>query len=106
VIFYDYDELCLLTDCNFREMPVARDLEEEMAAEPWYYVGPHDVFPEEFATFLGLSAGMREAFVAAHGELLTAEFWTRMQALHRSGEVVDIFPYRAARRLQRADHAR
>lgn len=105
VIFYDYDELCLLTDCNFREMPVARDLDEEMAAEPWYYVGPHDVFPEEFVTFMGLSAGMREAFLAAHGELLTAEFWTRMQTLHRSGEVVDIFPYRAARRLQRADHA-
>jgi isocitrate dehydrogenase kinase/phosphatase len=105
VIFYDYDELCLLTDCNFREMPVARDLEEEMAAEPWYYVGPHDVFPEEFLTFMGLPGGMREAFVAAHGEVLTAEFWTRMQALHRSGEVVDIFPYRAARRLQRADHA-
>jgi isocitrate dehydrogenase kinase/phosphatase len=106
VIFYDYDELCLLTDCNFREMPVARDLEEEMAAEPWYYVGPDDVFPEEFLTFMGLSAGMREAFVAAHGEVLTAEFWTRLQALHRSGEVVDIFPYRAARRLQRTDHAR
>jgi isocitrate dehydrogenase kinase/phosphatase len=63
-------------------------------------------FPEEFLTFMGLSAGMREAFVAAHGEVLTAEFWTRMQALHRIGEVVDIFPYRAARRLHRTVHAR
>jgi len=77
-----------------------------MAAEPWYYVGAHDVFPEEFVTFIALSAGVREAFLEAHGEILTAEFWTRMQALHRSGEVVDIFPYRAARRLQPAHHAR
>jgi isocitrate dehydrogenase kinase/phosphatase len=106
VIFYDYDELCLLTECNFRDMPIARDLDDEMAAEPWYYVGPHDVFPEEFLTFMGLPARMREAFVEAHGDVLTADFWNRMQTLHRSGEVVDIFPYRATRRLQRADHAR
>ena len=54
VIFYDYDELCLVTDCNFREMPEPRTPEEEMAAEPWFYVGPHDIFPEEFLTFMGL----------------------------------------------------
>ncbi|HET8576012.1 MAG TPA: bifunctional isocitrate dehydrogenase kinase/phosphatase [Methylomirabilota bacterium] len=106
VIFYDYDELCLLTDCNFREMPPARDLDEEMAAEPWFYVGPGDVFPEEFLTFMGLYGGMREVFLAAHGDLLTAAFWTRMQALHRAGEVVDIFPYRPSRRLRGAERER
>ena len=46
VIFYDYDELCLVTDCVFRDMPKARDADEEMAAEPWFYVGEADVFPE------------------------------------------------------------
>src|SRR6185503_2509662 len=54
VIFYDYDELCLLTTCHFRDLPAARDDLEETGAEPWYYVGPHDIFPEEFLTFLGL----------------------------------------------------
>ena len=31
VIFYDYDELCPLTECNFRRMPVAQTSDEEMA---------------------------------------------------------------------------
>jgi isocitrate dehydrogenase kinase/phosphatase len=35
VIFYDYDELCLLTECNIRSLPQPRTEEEEMAAEPW-----------------------------------------------------------------------
>jgi isocitrate dehydrogenase kinase/phosphatase len=100
VIFYDYDELCLLTDCNFREMPEPRTVEEEMAAEPWFYVGPHDMFPEEFLTFMGLYGDMREVFLETHGELLTAGFWRRMQDLHRAGEVIDIFPYRLSRRLR------
>ena len=105
VIFYDYDELCLLTDCNFRQMPKPRNVEEEMAAEPWFYVGPGDVFPEEFITFMGLHGTMREVFLQAHGELLTADFWTRMQTLHGAGEVIDIFPYQPARRFRQADRA-
>ena len=60
VVFYDYDELCLVTDCNFREMPRARDDAEDMGAEPWFYVGPHDVFPEEFLSFLGLESPFAE----------------------------------------------
>lgn len=105
VIFYDYDEICLLTDCNFREMPSPRDFDEEMAAEPWFYVGPHDVFPEEFIRFMGLYGTMREVFLEAHGELLTAGFWTGMQRLHWAGEVIDIFPYRPGRRLRRTGRA-
>jgi isocitrate dehydrogenase kinase/phosphatase len=100
VIFYDYDELCFLTDLAFREMPAARDLDDEMAAEPWFTVRPGDVFPEEFITFLGLWGDLRQVFLEAHGDLLTAAFWNRMQALHRAGEVVDIFPYRPERRLR------
>jgi isocitrate dehydrogenase kinase/phosphatase len=102
VIFYDYDELCLVTDCNFRVMPEPRTLEEEMAAEPWFYVGPHDIFPEEFLPFMGLDRGRQRVFLEDHAELLTAGFWTRMQALHAAGEVIDIFPYRPERRLRRS----
>src|SRR5205085_5689974 len=34
VVFYDYDELCFVTDCNFRELPVSSNYEEEISAEP------------------------------------------------------------------------
>jgi isocitrate dehydrogenase kinase/phosphatase len=105
VIFYDYDELCLLGDCNFRDLPAPRDLDDEMSAEPWFYVGSADVFPEEFARFLGLEGELRRAFVEAHGDLLTAPYWRGMQARHRSGEVIDIFPYAAGRRLGAAEPA-
>ena len=77
VVFYDYDELCLLTDCNFRELPESDDADEEMSADPWFYVGPNDIFPEEFIRFFGLPPHLREAFLQAHGDLLGVEFWTR-----------------------------
>jgi len=99
VAFYDYDELCLLADCNFRDMPRARDLDEELAAEPWFYVGDEDLFPEEFLTFMGLQGTVREVFLEAHRDLLSPDFWRRMQERHAAGEVLDIFPYRQGRRL-------
>jgi isocitrate dehydrogenase kinase/phosphatase len=99
VVFYDYDELCSLSDCNFRELPRARDDDEEMSAEPWFYVGDDDIFPEEFVKFLGFPATLLPAFLDAHGDLFTADFWREMQARHRAGEIVDIYPYKANRRL-------
>ena len=75
VIFYDYDEVSLLTDCEFRDLPTARTDEEETAAEPWFYVGPRDVFPEQWLPFLAIPASMRELFLARHAELLTAHWW-------------------------------
>jgi isocitrate dehydrogenase kinase/phosphatase len=99
VVFYDYDELCLVTDCHFREVPGARDEGEETAGEAWYYVGEKDIFPEEFGSFLGLTGELRRVFVEAHGDILTVPFWTSLQDQHRRGEVVDIFPYRQDQRL-------
>ncbi len=101
VIFYDYDELCHATDCSFRDLPEP-DEEEELSGEAWFYVGEHDVFPEEFLRFLGLQERSRDVFLAAHGEVLTARFWRAMQERHRAGEVVDIFPYRDNQRLLHA----
>jgi isocitrate dehydrogenase kinase/phosphatase len=101
VIFYDYDELCLLTECNFRRIPPPRDPDEEMAAEPWFHVGERDVFPEEFRFFLLLPGRLGEVFLAAHGDLLDVAFWKRMQDRQAAGEVVDFFPYRPARRLRK-----
>ncbi len=101
VIFYDYDELCLVTDCNFRDIPPARSDAEEMSGEPWFYVAERDVFPEEFLPFLGVSQPLKEAFLRTHRELLTPDFWRRMQDLHRAGEIVHIFPYPPEKRLRR-----
>jgi isocitrate dehydrogenase kinase/phosphatase len=100
LIFYDYDELCRLTDCRFRELPAAADDSDEGAAEPWFYVGERDIFPEEFRAFLGLPEPLLSAFLSQHRELLGVTFWHRMQELHRRGEVLDIYPYRSTRRLR------
>ena len=103
VVFYDYDELCPLTDCQFRELPPARDFDEEFGSEPWFYVGPNDVFPEEFIYFLGLAGDQREAFLEAHADLLTARAWREIQARHVAGELIDIVPYRPGRRSTPSD---
>jgi isocitrate dehydrogenase kinase/phosphatase len=100
VTFYDYDELCLVTECRFRDLPEARTGEEETAAEAWYHVGERDVFPAEFLYFLGLKRELREAFLAAHAEILTAGFWRDLQRRHAAGEVLDVFPYPESSRLR------
>ena len=48
VVFYDYDELRLVTDCRFRDWPQATTYEEQMADAPWFHVDAGDVFPERF----------------------------------------------------------
>jgi isocitrate dehydrogenase kinase/phosphatase len=100
VIFYDYDELERVTDCVFRDLPSGGD--EDMAEDPSFYVGPRDIFPEEFLPFLGLRGRVREFFLAAHGDLLTARWWRGVQERLRAGEIVDIFPYREDQRLYHA----
>lgn len=99
VIFYDYDELTLLTECVFRRIPEPRLPEHELAAEPWYHVGERDVFPEEFPPFLAIPPSIRPAFMEAHADLFDPAFWLKMQGLAEAGEVVDFFPYPASRRL-------
>lgn len=101
VICYDYDELCLLSECRFRRIPEATSLEDEFSAEPWFYVGEQDVFPEEFRAFLVPPGGLRDTFLQAHGNLLDPSFWQDVQRRLGAGEVVDVFPYRRDARLQR-----
>jgi isocitrate dehydrogenase kinase/phosphatase len=100
VAFFDYDEVCLVTDCNFRRLPVATTLEDELDPEPWFHVGPNDVFPEEFRSFLGLDGVLREAYERTHGDLFTVEFWADVQLAIRAGEIADVVPYREDRRLR------
>jgi isocitrate dehydrogenase kinase/phosphatase len=102
VVFYDYDELCFVTDCNFRDLPEPTTPEQEMAAEPWYSVRENDVFPEEFPSFLSLPGQARSALMNAHADLFRADFWRTIQERHRAGEIPRLFPYPAERRLSAA----
>ena len=99
VIFYDYDELCLVTECRFRDMPTAMSDEDEMRAETWFYVADNDVFPETFINFLGLFGPIRDAFIKHHGEILTAEWWRGVQARLAADEVLEVLPYTKQHRI-------
>ena len=93
VIFYDYDELCLVTDCRFRDVPQAKYEEDEMMGEAWYYVADNDVFPETFLGFLGFDPHIRDVFLEAHREILTAEWWRGIQQRLREGDLLEVLPY-------------
>lgn len=100
VVFYDYDEIGFLTDYRFRDIPEAQYPWQEMAAEPWYSVADNDIFPEEFPRFLFSKPDHRRRFEALHGELFTANYWTGVQEKIRSGQRIDILPYRQELRFQ------
>ena len=93
VVFYDYDEIEYMTDCNFRKIPPAPDFETEMSGEVWYAVAKNDVFPEEFSTFLLASPVLRKTFHKYHSDLLSPKFWQDSQQKIREGHVEDFFPY-------------
>ena len=99
VVFYDYDEIETVTSCNFREMPETDVAEDEMSADPWFGVGEHDIFPEEFVNFLGIRDDLRRVFDYHHGDLFGVRFWKRVQDRLASGEIMEVFPYRRGRRL-------
>lgn len=99
VVFYDYDEIALMTDCVFRSFPEPAP-GDEMADVPMWGVGPNDIFPEEFERFLGLPADMREVFKQHHADLFTAEWWQEIQARVRAGELIEIPPYSDESRLR------
>ena len=88
VIFYDYDEICLVSDCVFRDLPQPRFEEEETSAEPWFHCGPRDVFPEQWLPFLGIPAALSTVFIRHHADLLTAAWWRTMSTALAAGHSV------------------
>lgn len=93
VIFYDYDELCAVTDCRFRDVPQARDDEDELRAEAWFHVNDNDVFPETFMQFLGFDPHLKAIFLQVHGEIVTAQWWRDIQHRLIEGDVLEVLPY-------------
>ena len=102
VVFYDYDEIEYITDCNFRRVPAPRNEEDEMSGEIWYTVGPKDVFPETFAPFLLGNPAVRSVFMKHHADLLDAAFWQAHKDRIAAGYVHDVFPYDREKRFPRA----
>lgn len=102
VVFYDYDEIEYITDCNFRKVPEPRTEEDEMSGEVWYAVGPKDVFPETFGPFLLGNPSVRDVFLRHHGDLLDPEFWQTHKQRIAQGHVHDVFPYDHDKRFDAA----
>ena len=100
VVFYDYDEICALTECNFRKIPEPRNEIEEMADRPWYTVNDNDVFPEEFRLFFSGNPKARAIFDELHSDLYDAEYWQSIQQEILDGKIIDLFPYRRKQRFR------
>ncbi len=100
VVFYDYDEICPLTDCNFRWLPEPETDEQAFARHPWYDVKAQDIFPEEFRLFFSGHRRAREVFEQLHSELYDPAYWRDLQEKIRLGYVADVFPYRKKQRFQ------
>jgi len=106
VVFYDYDEIEYMTECNFRRIPPPRTPEDEMSAEPYWSVGPNDVYPEQFATFLVTGHKARQSFLEHHADLMDPAFWTGKQEQLRAGLLEDVFPYPGEMRFSRGRRSR
>jgi isocitrate dehydrogenase kinase/phosphatase len=102
VVFYDYDEIEYISDCNFRHVPAPRNEEDEMSGEVWYSVAKNDVFPETFGPFLLSHPVVRQVFMQHHADLLDAAFWQSHQERIKAGHVHDVFPYERAKRFSHA----
>ncbi len=103
VVFYDYDEICYLTECNFRKIPPPRTPEDLYRDEPWYSVNPNDIFPEEFITFISTDPKVRKILLEIHPELFDAEYWRSNQQDVLAGHQADVFPYSRQIRFERPE---
>ena len=99
VVFYDYDEICYMTEVNFRDIPPPRYPEDELASEPWYSVSPGDVFPEEFRHWLCADSRIGPLFEEMHADLFRADYWRALQNRIRDGHVEDVYAYRRRQRF-------
>ncbi len=102
VVFYDYDELMLLTDCHFRHLPKARDFDDIYSPTPWYPVDDNDLFPEEFPRFMAMAPEHLAVLHDVHPELFDPDWWLGIQARIRAGESLDVPPYNNQARLRPA----
>ncbi|MBZ6396962.1 MULTISPECIES: bifunctional isocitrate dehydrogenase kinase/phosphatase [Pantoea] len=99
VVFYDYDEIRPMQELHFREVPAARYEEDELSAEPWYSVGPDDVFPETFRYALCSDAAIGALLLELHPEIFEARWWRAQQQRIAGGHVEEVIAWRQAQRF-------
>ena len=99
VVFYDYDEICYMTDCNFRTMPDTGDYFDEMSDEPCFSIRDNDVFPETFGSFFFPNPVLREIFLRKHADLVNPAYWRDVQEVLKSGGQSDVYPYTQKQRF-------
>lgn len=100
VVFYDYDEICYMTEVNFRNIPSPRFPEDELASEPWYSIAEDDVFPEEFRYFLCTDPRIRSVLENLHGDIFIPDYWQGLQQRILKGYVEDVYAYKQSQRFQ------
>ncbi|MDR9433323.1 MAG: bifunctional isocitrate dehydrogenase kinase/phosphatase [Spiribacter sp.] len=93
VVFYDYDEVMRVTDCRFYELPEPDEDYPLMDHGARHFVGPSDIFPEEFIRFLAMPTALKSIFLGAHRNVLSAEYWRAVKYRREQGEVAEIVPY-------------
>jgi isocitrate dehydrogenase kinase/phosphatase len=103
VVFYDYDEICYITECNFRKVPPPRDYDEMMSDTPWYSVEECDVFPETFGPFFFTDATDMTLFKQHHADLMAPAWWKQVKDNILTGKQADIFPYSHKKRFRNRD---
>ena len=89
-----------LTDCEIRRVPAPRDDEDEMASEPWYRIGPKDIFPETYKAFLLGNDRIRELLLKHHADLFEPSMWQSYKDRLLAGEIPDFIEYDQSLRLK------
>jgi isocitrate dehydrogenase kinase/phosphatase len=92
VFLYDYDAVEILTDVKVRTNRDRCEGEEDVPA--WFFEDGVVFLPEEIDVGLRVAnRSLRRAFRDAHGELMTVEYWERLQQELRAGEVPGIHTF-------------
>jgi isocitrate dehydrogenase kinase/phosphatase len=88
-----------MQELNFREVPQARYEEDELSAEPWYSVGPDDVFPETFRYALCSEPATGALLQQRHPEIFEASWWRAQQQRIAQGHIEDVIAWQHAQRF-------
>ncbi len=102
VVFYDYDEICPLTECEFKKIPTPDNYYDELSDEPWFDIAQNDVYPEQFPVFFAGNPQARQYFNLTHKDIYTVNFWQSVQQAINKGYIADVFPYKTKWRLTRS----
>lgn len=99
VYLFDYDALEELTQVKVRTNADREPGEEE--PPDWFFEAGDIFLPEELEMHLKLpTPALRRLFREAHGELLTAAYWRRMQSWLNEGRVPRVRTYPRATQLR------